>query len=214
DRLYGYDPDKLTTMPVDYKSMFPIYDGLGSASTIPNQEGVSERRTRFVSLYANGSYSYANKYTVSFSARRDASNVFGVQANDRWNPLWSIGAAWSISNEPWFPTGDVVNNMRMRATYGHSGNSGGLIYTDVIMQYNSAERYYGMPYGRITSPPNPNLKCEDVAQAEVALDISLFNCRLNGSIEVYRMTVTDLISNDPIDTTVGFANVDRNVASS
>lgn len=213
ERLYGYDPDKLTTTPVDYSSIFSMYDGLGAASTIPFLGGITERRTRFVSLYANGSYSYKNRYTFSFSARRDASNVFGVKANDQWNPLWSIGGAWTVTNESWFPDTHRINNLRLRVTHGHSGNSGGLVYADVIMGYLSADRYYGMPYGRILSPPNPDLKWEDVAQTNLALDFSLMNNRLNGNVDIYRKKVTDLVSDDPADPSIGFANVNRNVAS-
>jgi len=213
DRLYGYDPNKLTVTPVDYRSIYPMYDGLGAASTIPFLAGITERRTRFISLYANGSYSYAKRYTLSFSARKDASNVFGVKANDQWNPLWSIGGAWTMTNEDWFPAKQLINNLRLRITHGHSGNSGGLVYTDVIMGFLSPERYYGMPYGRILSPPNPNLKWEDVAQTNFAIDFNLFNGRLNGNVDIYRKSTTDLVSNDPADPTIGFSNVDRNVAS-
>lgn len=211
-REYGYDPERLTTQPVNYTDLFPIYDGLARNTSIPYNNGIAEMLSRYVSLYANGSYSYKNKYTVSLSGRRDASNVFGVRANKLWNPLWSLGGAWTIAKEDWFPAKSLINDLKLRFTMGHSGNSGRLANTDVIISFQSADQYYNKPYARIIRPPNPDLKWEDVAMRNLGLDLGLFNNRLIANVDFFMKKSTDLISEDPINPTVGFSTVNRNVA--
>src|SRR5690606_39985090 len=83
-------------------------------TAIPYSNAVGELLSRYVSLYANASYSYTNKYVLTVSARRDASNVFGVRANKLWNPLWSVGGAWNISKENWFPNQNFLNDVKLR----------------------------------------------------------------------------------------------------
>src|SRR3546814_18852143 len=58
---------------------------------------------------------------LSGSARRDASNLFGLNTNDKWNLLWSVGASWEISREPFYRLNSVPY-LRLRSTYGFSGN--------------------------------------------------------------------------------------------
>src|SRR5690606_17531757 len=96
NRWYGYDDDMRTTTRVDYVTRFPQYAALGPAQTIVFNDFASLASNRFVSVYANGSYSYREKYTVSASARRDASNLFGVATNNKWKPLWSAGLRWDL----------------------------------------------------------------------------------------------------------------------
>ncbi|MCS3556792.1 MULTISPECIES: SusC/RagA family TonB-linked outer membrane protein [unclassified Sphingobacterium] len=213
-RLYGYDGIRLTQSPIDYLTRFPIYGGLASAATIPFTDGFSKGLNRFISAYMNVGYTYKSRYVLSFSTRRDASNYFGVNTNNRWKPLWSAGAAWNLQQEKWLENSDFVNALKLRMTYGHSGNSTGQVFTDVILQYATApDTYYGKQYARIISPPNTNLKWEDVAQLNVGVDFGFFRNRLSGSVDLYRKHTTDLISTDPIDPTVGFASINRNVAS-
>lgn len=213
-RLYGYDGIRLTQSPIDYLTRFPIYAGLASASTIPFTDGFSKGLNRFISTYMNVGYTYKGRYMLSFSARRDASNYFGVNTNNRWKPLWSAGLAWNMKQEKWLRENGQLNTLKLRMTYGHSGNSAGQVFTDVILQYSTApDTYYGKQYARIISPPNTNLKWEDVAQLNIGLDFGFFRNRLSGSIDVFKKHTTDLISVDPIDPTVGFASINRNVAS-
>src|SRR3546814_16612416 len=85
---------------------------------------VSSQRavTRFVSLYANASYTLADRYTVSASERRDASNLFGVATNNKWSPFWSAGLAWNIADEPFYHL-PAVQHLKLRTTYGNAGNT-------------------------------------------------------------------------------------------
>src|SRR5690606_3671656 len=87
--IYGYNPDLGLSIPVNFTASFPLF--LGGSSTIPNNQTFTESNRRQVSFFGNISYSVADKYIFSGSFRRDASNLFGVKTNERWNPLWSLG---------------------------------------------------------------------------------------------------------------------------
>jgi hypothetical protein len=88
---------------------------------IPSGLSFSERLNHFVSSYANSAYTYAGKYTVSASLRKDASNLFGVHTNDKWNLLWSAGASWDLSAEHFYKM-NWLPYLKLRATIGYSGN--------------------------------------------------------------------------------------------
>lgn len=212
-RYYGYN-EMMTPQAVDLTSIFPIYDGLGSSSTIPGLSSLGQLRNRFVSLYANGAYDYAGKYVLTISARRDASNLFGVKTNERWNPLWSAGILWNAHEETYFKKFDWLNMLKVKATYGHSGNAGGVASTLPIIQYliPASSALYKIKRAMVNTLPNESLKWEDVAMLNFGGEISVLNNQINFSFEYFVKKSTDLISDDPLDPTTGFINIRRNVA--
>ena len=210
-QTYGYDENILTNVNVDYINRYPIYDGLKSASTIQSYGGFGGSVRRFVSFFGNAAYTYNHKYIVSFSARKDAANLFGVKTNDKWNPIWSSGWAWIASNEGFLQDATWLNLLKLRATYGHSGNAGGGSAKPIIL-YSSNAPYTNLPYANISTPPNPYLKWEDVRMINYGLDFSVFDAILSGSLEYFTKKASDLITSDPIDPTTGFNVANRNVA--
>ncbi|WP_206367055.1 SusC/RagA family TonB-linked outer membrane protein [Sphingobacterium sp. SGG-5] len=212
-RLYGFDPRTWVHKPVNTVDRLPTYDNMFSSQILPDYGGKDRQVRRFVSFYLNGSYSFADRYTVTYSARKDASNAFGVKANDRWNPLWSAGLAWHLSKEAFLGDISWLDDLRLRLTTGHGGNSGGLANSlPLIIVRNSTVTYSNLPYAMITALPNPMLKWEDVRMDNLGIDFSLLRRRLGGSVEFYRKKSTDLIARDPIDPTTGAHDVGRNVA--
>lgn len=213
--VYGYDENRLTIQPIDYSRLYPIYDGLGSNSRIPNLESFSTMIQRYVSFYGNIGYLFRDRYGLSFSARKDASNIFGLKTNDKWNPLWSSGISWRITNENFMTNIPWVNDLNLRITYGHSGNSGG------AANYLPTIRFLDPTSGSTTLLPraavarlsNPNLSWEDVATTNLGIDFSLLNHLIDGHIEVFNKQSKDLLSDDLIDITTGFSTIHRNVAS-
>ena len=87
-RYYGYKDDPLSYASVDYVNSYPTFI-TGSTATISGAYNLSNKLNRFVSFYANLSYAYKQRYSFSASARKDGSNIFGVNTNDKWKPLWS-----------------------------------------------------------------------------------------------------------------------------
>lgn len=212
-RLYGYNDNLLTYANVDFQGAYPVFIN-GTKTFIPNGLSLSDRINRFVSFYANSAYTFKNRYTVSASVRRDASNLFGVRTNNKWQPLWSAGAAWDISKEPWYKLKSCPH-LKIRLTYGYSGNvdqSRAAITTISYTSFGAA--YTNFPQADILQYANPDLKWEKVRTVNTALEFQTKNNALQGSIEYYTKEGIDLLGNAPIDYTTGVGNrLVRNVAN-
>lgn len=212
-RVYGYDIYLRTNQPVDYTTLFQTYKGLAGRQSIPYVLSDGLREHRFLSFFGNAVYTLKNRYTISASARRDASNMFGVKTNDRWKPLWSLGAAWVLTKEKWMESIPALNYLKLRWTYGHSGNIGGITGSNPIINYLKppSGAQTTLPRAFISSLPNPSLKWEDIRMINYGLDFGIFNHKINGTLEYFDKLSTDLLANDLIDPTSGFFNTTKNI---
>lgn len=182
NRTYGYDPEFLSSKSVDYVNYYPSYENLFGRQRIPTASGFKQFLYRYVSMYTNAAYTFKDRYTLSASARKDASNIFGVDANDRGTPLWSTGLAWDISKEEFFDL-EKLSYLKLRATYGYSGNVNHEISALTIIKYAPVNySLVNMDFAEIKNAPNPNLRWEKVNMMNFGVDISAFNDRLTGSI--------------------------------
>ncbi len=208
-RYYGYDPEILTTRTVNFDSSYLLFP-FGYNSRIPGAPGAgSATLDRYFSLFANAAYTWQNRYTLSGSVRKDASNYFGVATNQRGVPLWSAGGKWDVSRETfyklkWLPL------LALRLTYGYSGNINKSLtaYTTAYSGTNSLN----MPFFGIQTPPNANLRWERVKMLNAAIDFRTRNSRLDGSAEVYYKKGLDLIGTGPLDPTSGLSTFKGNIA--
>ena len=144
----------------------------------------------WISLYANLDYSLKNKYFVNLHSAFDQSSRFGTNVA-QFLPFPSAGLAWLLSNEEFMQSLDWIDLLKIRVSYGISGN-------DDIGNYNG-DRYYH-PYALVgqyglvrTSLVNPDLKPEKMARTGAGLDLSLLNERVNVGLDVYSNTVSDMI---------------------
>lgn len=206
-RVYGYNKENLTFQNPDFATRLLIFP-LNSRATIPSGMSFSEQINRFVSYYYNGSYQYDQKYILSLSARRDASNLFGVNTNQRAVPLWSIGGGWVISEERIWRKDGVVPYLKLRGTIGYSGN-----VNKTLTRYSTA-RYgntllTGLQSAQIMTPPNEELRWERVRMINTGLDFNVKNSIVSGSVDYYSKKSTDLIGESAIDPTAGFFIADR-----
>ncbi|MGN6639528.1 MAG: SusC/RagA family TonB-linked outer membrane protein [Mucilaginibacter sp.] len=209
---YGYNESGLTSVPVDHVTLFPQYDDPGNIEGIPDNTSFIDLTNRYTSVYANASYTYDNRYIFSGSARKDESNLFGVNSNQKGVPLWSVGAAWNLHNEKFFPQG-WVNYLKLRLTYGYNGNLSQNL-TAVASLLQTTGNLNNQPYAIVSTYPNPDLSWEKVGVINLGLDFGTRKNVLSGSIEVYRKNGNDLIGKEPIDPTVGIPTgvITRNVA--
>lgn len=212
-RFYGYDPNNLTTGNVDYTKAYPSIIN-GSESVIERLQYLGETSTRFISYFANAAYTFDNRYILSASARRDASNLFGLKTNDQWNPFWSAGFAWKLSNEKFYAI-DFLPYLNLRATYGFSGNvDPAMVAVNTIRFLPNTSVFTGTPYASFNNYYNPSLRWETSKMLNLAIDFRLKNNRLSGSVEYYHKNGDNLFGMAPLDYTTG---VDpymlRNVAS-
>ncbi|WP_343522010.1 SusC/RagA family TonB-linked outer membrane protein [Pedobacter sp.] len=210
-RMYGLDTDKLTTGQVDYTRTFPN-SVTGSAAYIPDGNGLSQSANNYFSQFVNVAYTFNNTYTLSASARADASNLFGVATNDKWKPLWSLGLGWDISKMPFFNLG-FVDQLKLRSSLGFSGNADPSMSGVNTIRYQVNSPYTFSPYAIFDKYANPELRWETVRMLNVGLDFSVFKARLSGSVEYYQKHASDLFGVYPIDYTTGVGTtVLRNVA--
>lgn len=210
-RVYGYDKELLTYGMVDYVNTLPRYGTL-SASRVPQNASFSKTTNRFVSLFANANYTFRKKYNLSASIRKDASNLFGVNSNQKWNPFWSLGGSWLLSEEKfyhfkWLPY------LKPRVTYGYSGNIQSNLSALAIITYSN-NTIISAPSARIISPENPDLRWEKTGILNLGIDFGGKAKRWNGSIEWYSKKGTDLLAPIPIDPTMGIQppSLTKNVA--
>jgi TonB-dependent starch-binding outer membrane protein SusC len=213
-RFYGYDVQTGGyAASLDYVTTFPVYKNISGATRIPQPDSYAEALTsRSVSLLGNLSYNYLGRYTLYASARRDGANVFGVNTNNRWKPLWSAGIGWDIAKESFYHI-SWLETLKLRASYGYSGNVDNTRSGLATIRYADPAYYTLLPSAVIGAPPNPDLRWEAVKMVNAGIDFSLFKGRLGGSFELYRKYATDIISSTPVDPSVGVNDLIRNVAS-
>lgn len=204
ERTYGYDSNTLTSVGVDEANLYPIYGNLGINTAIPYNNSFSGLVNRTVSAYTNAAYTYSNRYTISFSARRDANNLFGVETNQKWVPLWSTGAFWLLSDEKFYHLA-WLPYLKIRSTFGYSGNVNNTIPALATIQYfpPNYNSLTNLPFAQISNFPNPNLTWEKSGMLNLGIDFGTEGNRISGSFEYYYKNSTNLIGLVPADLTVG-----------
>lgn len=208
---YGINENTLQSTPVDEVN---VYKNIvtGANTYIPYNNDTYNEASRYVSVFANGMLSYKSRYTFTASGRRDASNLFGVATNDLWNPLWSAGFSWLLSEESFLKT-KYLPYAKLRITYGASGNSDSRNAAVTTLSIGSLSQFTRLPYAGFSNYANPDLRWETVKTFNVGADLRWFNNRLSASIEYYQKRSIDLIANDPIDYTNGVGTtISRNAA--
>lgn len=151
---------------------------------------------RLISLYSRLNYNYDGKYILQGVIRRDGSSKFG--ANHKWAIFPAVSAAWVISQESFLKDNFTLNNLKIRASYGVSGNQGIGSYSS-LSRYGASDKYYlngAFNQGYyFTQNANPDLKWEKTATTDIGLDFGLWGDRLTGSVDYYYKLTTDLLNN-------------------
>jgi TonB-linked SusC/RagA family outer membrane protein len=200
-RTYGLNDDLLTIVPVDFANPYTQYT-TGNNAFIPNTANFEKTMIRYLSVFGNVAYTYKSKYIFSASARRDASNTFGVATNDKWTPLWSGGFSWNISNEKFYKF-DFIPYLKIRTTYGYSGNVDPSKTAVTTIKYSSTSPYTLTPITDVDKFYNPDLRWEKVGMFNIGADFRFIGNRVSGSIEYFSKKSTDLYGTVPLDLTVG-----------
>lgn len=187
---------------------FPT-DNLGYSNLVlGNPYGVSSYRInlgsdlaygqiKLISDFGRVNYSYKDKYMMQASLRRDGSSVFG--ANNEWGYFPAASIGWRISQESFMQNVSFVNDLKLRASYGVTGNSFGIgAYTSKLV-YGITGTYYNNgvqenAYGPIQGS-NPDLKWEKTATTNIGADFTIWKNKINGSIDWYKKETTDMLFN-------------------
>ncbi|RAJ81840.1 TonB-linked SusC/RagA family outer membrane protein [Chitinophaga dinghuensis] len=173
----------------------------------------AELEDRYFSLYGNGAYTFNRKYNLNSSVRMDQSNLFGTERSQQYKPIWSVGAGWLLSNEPFFQVSQI-SRLNVRLTYGLGGNApkpGDGSTRDIIMA-TSSSLFNGMgaQYTPL-SPGNKMLTWEATHTLNAGIDFEILNQRINGSLDIYNKTTTNLLGQQNVDATTGWYAVYGNL---
>ena len=166
---------------------------------------------RLISGYFRFNYAFKERYLLQATVRRDGSSAFG--ANNRWGYFPSVSAGWRLTEESFMEDQTFFNNLKLRASYGLSGNSLGFDPLLWRARYSSAPNdpafYYQGDYLRPIKPTqneNPDLKWESTSMLNVGIDFAILNGRISGTVEWYDKITSGLIWSYPVPATQYFVN--------
>lgn len=155
---------------------------------------LDEQKDRFIGWFLNGGYSYKSKYVANFTFRYDGSNQLGKSQQARFLPTWNVSAAWNAYNEPFMDVVPLIKDLKIRATYGISGNlppsASALlnIQSDVTLRPTDVE-----PQLFIQELTNTELTWEKLNEFNVGMDFTLFDKKIDVTADYYIRNSFDLI---------------------
>lgn len=194
-----------------------VYDGFNAGGANPQSEylgannlngsmldvtrndiGSYRGMSRLIGYFGRVQYNYMSKYYASASLRTDGSTKFG--ANYQWGLFPTAALGWTMSRESFLEDVDWIDNLKLRASYGVSGNQ-------EIGEYRS--QILVTPTGTATNPEtgqevityspttneNPDLRWETTSEINVGIDYAFLGSRLSGSIELYNKITDDMLGN-------------------
>jgi TonB-linked SusC/RagA family outer membrane protein len=187
---YGIDPRTPGTPAA-------ITQGDGVNQLFANVSG-GKSSNALSSALAIASYTFNEKYTLTGSYRSDGSSKLPVQ--NRWQDFYSVGAIWNMKKEKFLENSNLVNSLRLRASYGGSGNSDNFPFGDFgyLATYAANGNYSGLTTLFPNNIGNPDLKWERTFVLNTGVDFSLVNSRLYGSVDVYNKETKDLFVLKPL----------------
>jgi len=165
-----------------------------------------------VSFLSRLTYNYKGRYLFTASVRSDGSSRFGSQ--NRWGTFPSVSAGWIISDENFMESVEPVSLLKVRASYGVTGNNNIGNYTQYALINNTVNAAFGndlAPGSAVTTLANPNLGWETTKQFDAGLDVSLFNDRVSFLYDYYTKNTTNLLYNVQVPQESGFSNFSDNI---
>ena len=176
----------------------------------PTQASALPQEQTTFSYFGIGDFNYKDRYVVSGSVRRDESSVFG--ADHRWGTFYSVGASWNISKEAFMQQQKIFDLLKLRASYGQTGNTNGFGFYTALPTYGSSN-YSGQAGLAPSNVGDSGLTWEKNQSTDIGLDFAVLHDRIDGTIEYYHRTTNDLLSPVPFSYTTGFSSQNENVGS-
>ena len=165
-----------------------------------------------VSQMGRLNYSYDSRYLFTFTVRRDGSSVFG--SDNKYGTFPSVALGWNIANEKFMEKADWLNNLKLRLSYGKAGNEAIGVYETLAKMSNAALTMDGQsatalyPSSRMG---NSGLGWETTKTFNIGIDFGFLNNRINGNIDFYTSTTTDLLLQRNLPKISGYSNVYMNM---
>lgn len=210
---YSYQKTKLDNAYVEginFVSPSLIY--LDSAGEIA-YGGSSAESNALQSLFTRANLNYADRYLLELSFRSDASSKFAAGKRVGYFPAASAG--WQISDEEFFPKSSAVNDLKLRASIGYTGNQEGIANYAYHQTYSASSiKYNGKSgYSFPSAKPNPDLTWEKTLQYDLGFDAILFNRRVEVVFDWFRKDTHDLLLSHSINSLSGYSTTTSNVGN-
>ena len=201
--LWGYVKDRgnMLVRPTAQDKFTPIgsasQSGLGDIfdQIYSGKSKVESKTDNFFSVFATLAYSLKNRYVLNLNVRNDASNRFGQDVNNRFDPTYSLGLSWCVTEEKFMANQRWLTALNLKATYGIQGNALLNLSPELILQQQGVADIYNEYYSNISSIPNPQLSWERTRTWNLGMDMQLFN-KVNVVVDYYSRRSNAVIQKD------------------
>ncbi|MDX2045836.1 MAG: TonB-dependent receptor [Chitinophagaceae bacterium] len=190
-----------------------------ASDRLPNVASGSTPTTTFASrsawalesFFGRVNYRFRDKYLFEASLRRDGSSRFG--SDKKYGTFWAVSGGWIISDEEFFKGVQFINNLKLTASYGTSGNDriGGDFPSLGLYGGGVGSDYNGSAGLNPVQIPNPLLSWEETRQWDIGLSASFFKSRINLNVNLYNKRTTNNLIGVPLPFTTGYAAVNQNI---
>lgn len=184
-----------------WKSTTPLYYTKSAAGTNLSTVKASDYRHVMLSYYGRINYSFDGKYLLTATVRRDASSRFSKDT--RWGTFPSVALGWTLTEEPWLKNQKVLSNLKLRASYGVTGQQEGIGNYNYLPVYTysvtGAEAFINGQYINTYRPEAyvSDLKWETTTSWNIGLDFGFLDGRIGGAIDFYTRKTKDLLASVP-----------------
>lgn len=193
-----------------WKRSAPGYDTFNAAGEYRSTSAPWDERHSLISYYGRINYTLMDRYLLTATMRRDGSSRFSKE--NRWGSFPSVALAWRVSQENFFePLTPVVNDLKLRASYGITGQQDGIANYSHISNYTyshpGASYYYRGEWIQTVRPSayNSDLKWETTKSWNFGIDLAFLSNRLTASVDYYTRKTKDLLATVPVPAGVNFA---------
>ena len=207
---YRQEGDGIAATSMIYDSSL-WYDVASNTNGKPSRYGSSFTENKLMSYMGRFNYTYLNKYLITATGRWDGASV--LAPGNKWDFFPSFSAAWKMQEENFLKSISFINEFKLRAGYGVTGNA-------AVSPYSTSGPLSRNPYVFLAVPstgylpqqvPNPSLGWEKTDQFNVGLDFGFLNNRITGSIELYKSNTSDLLMNKTLPAVSGFVSMVDNI---
>ena len=190
--------DKMSILGYDEMGNFADMIGMNSSTTNYRKEG----------YFARASYDYNARYYLSASYRRDGTSRFAK--DKRWGNFWSVGASWRLGNEAFMQDLSWVDELKLRASIGQTGNDGLDDYWPYLTTFSFGQYNGNAAAVRLSAVGNSDLIWETQTAYDVALEFGFLN-RVSGTLEFFNKESKDLLFSVPVPTSSGISTISKNL---
>jgi TonB-dependent starch-binding outer membrane protein SusC len=210
--IWKYKEDGVNTQKTGYSTDDYLFYNIGAGSTVNTLSSYYKQQS-LASVLGRINYSYKDKYLLTINGRYDGSSK--LAEGNKWKFFPSAAVAWRLSEEAFIKKVDLLSNLKLRLSYGISGNN-------VVDAYSSQASTSVTTYSwgatnakgiDVSSLANHNLSWEITKEVDLGIDLGLWNNRVSGTIDLYHRLSEDVIMTRNLPIVGGFSSVSDNVGS-